>query len=258
MDATKRRFRRGLKENHSINDLRLLVDFLNFDFSSGTQKKAEKDVREFLDRYRLTGSGGKRKGSILKETLLYYLKPLVTPESIDKKVTSPSQAIRSYLVMLVNEINHLDLRPQWVVDWGNYKLYQSADKKDYFPPSWQLEWDERPMRKVKNPGYRYLRSGQKKLKIEVGKEEYEEFIVRKDSFQARSPEQHLYGIIIEALENGEFKRIKKCPECQRFFVAGDLRQTYCTPKCKEARDRRDAPDRVKRSREKRKKEMHGF
>lgn len=258
MNVNKRRSQRDIKGNPSINDLRLLADFLNFDFSSGTQKKAGKDLKEFLDKYRLNVSDGKRKGSILKERLLYYLNPLVTPESIDKMVTSPSQAVRSYLVMLVNEINHLDLRPQWVVDWGNYKLYQSADRKEYFPPSRQLEWSKRPMRKVKNPAYRYLRSGQKKLNIEIGREEYEEFIVRKDSFQARTPEQHLYGIIIEALENGEFKRIKKCPECQRFFVAGDLRQTYCTAKCKEARDRRDAPDRVRRSREKRKKELRGF
>ena len=156
-----------------------------------------------FQRFKLNDTRKVEKAKILQNEILYYLTPIVAPESIDNRVTNPSLAVRSYLGFLVNKINHLDLKPQWVIDWGSYELYQSADRKEYFPPSQQLEWISRPLRKVKNPAYRYLWAGQKVLKTP----DEEKYIVRKDSFQPGSPEQHLYGIIIEALENGETKRM---------------------------------------------------
>jgi len=248
--VTKRAIQEGVV---NINDIQLLADFLNFDFSSGSQRRLKKGLKKFLNTYGLNKLKGEENRGNLKEEIIYYLKPIVAPWSIDTMVTTPSEAVRSYLQLLVDKINHLDLKPQWVIEWGDYGLYQSIGGKEYFPPG-QIEWVDPPPQKVHNPAYRYLWAGQKVLKTPDG----EKYIVRKHSFQPSSPEQHLYGIIIEILENGELKRLKRCPECQKFFVAEDLKQTYCTPKCKLTRDERDAPNRMRRYRKnKQKKEMRG-
>jgi len=57
-----------------------------------------------------------------------------------------------------------------------------------------------------------------------------------------------YGIILEALENGEFTRLKKCLECEYYFVAFDPREIYCKPECREVRHGREAKDRMRKSR----------
>ncbi len=47
--------------------------------------------------------------------------------------------------------------------------------------------------------------------------------------------QHMfYRPLIATLETGEFKRLRRCQrrECQRFFVAGDLRLEFCRDQCR--------------------------
>lgn len=46
--------------------------------------------------------------------------------------------------------------------------------------------------------------------------------------------QMFYQPLISALETGEFKRLRRCKwrECQKFFVAEDLRQEFCSDQCR--------------------------
>lgn len=46
--------------------------------------------------------------------------------------------------------------------------------------------------------------------------------------------QMLYQPLISALETGEFKRLRMCKrrECQKFFVAVDLRRDFCSDQCR--------------------------
>ena len=46
--------------------------------------------------------------------------------------------------------------------------------------------------------------------------------------------QMFYQPLVSALETGEFKRLRMCKrrECQKFFVAADLRRDFCSDQCR--------------------------
>jgi hypothetical protein len=69
----------------------------------------------------------------------------------------------------------------------------------------------------------------------------------------RSAKERMYGLVIDALERGDFSRLRRCKECDRFFAADDLRQKFCTSDCRDIADRRDAKRRVS---EMRKRQRH--
>jgi len=64
--------------------------------------------------------------------------------------------------------------------------------------------------------------------------------------------QEIYGIIIDALENGELSRLRRCLNCWKFFVAEDLHLKFCTPKCMRVADGKAAPLRVREWRKRKK------
>lgn len=43
----------------------------------------------------------------------------------------------------------------------------------------------------------------------------------------------IYADIASFLVSGEFSRLRLCPYCQKFFVAKQLRQKFCTHRCKD-------------------------
>ena len=57
-----------------------------------------------------------------------------------------------------------------------------------------------------------------------------------------------YWLLTKTFENGDFARLRKCPECEKFFTAKRLGQKYCNLKCTTAADKKDASDRMKRHR----------
>lgn len=69
--------------------------------------------------------------------------------------------------------------------------------------------------------------------------------------------QGFYSAIIKTLQDGSFQKLKRCKECQRFFIADRLSDKFCLPECSKAYFDRGALDRVRESREKKKAESSG-
>jgi hypothetical protein len=58
-----------------------------------------------------------------------------------------------------------------------------------------------------------------------------------------SPERDFYGMIAEALMNGELDLLRRCPYCHQFFTARQPREIYCIPQ--HGRLYYDHPERAK-------------
>ena len=86
------------------------------------------------------------------------------------------------------------------------------------------------------------RPGQGILKIGAKK-----FYITRDNYTG-TPRQRLYGVIIEALEEGYLPRLRSCRQCQAFFVAKDLKRKFCTPACMRIADQKGAAERVRKMR----------
>ena len=55
-----------------------------------------------------------------------------------------------------------------------------------------------------------------------------------------------YEIILEALQDGDLSRFRKCPRCSRFFAAEHLNKKYCGDECMRAADNERAKRDVKK------------
>ena len=77
------------------------------------------------------------------------------------------------------------------------------------------------------------------------------------ALDAHSVRRECYAIILEALQDGELSRFRKCPRCSRFFTADHLNKKYCVDECMRAADNERAKRDVKKRRdaEKEKKEQ---
>jgi ribosomal protein S27AE len=64
-----------------------------------------------------------------------------------------------------------------------------------------------------------------------------------------SVRRECYAIILEALQDGELSRFRKCPKCSRFFVAEHLNKKYCGKECMTAVDNARAKRDVKKRRD---------
>lgn len=90
--------------------------------------------------------------------------------------------------------------------------------------NWQPMWtwasiDDNPrFRRLLGPDRRILKIGGKK-------------IIFYKMYEASSYRRYFYGILMMALESGDFARLRKCKECQKFFVAEHLNSKFCQPKC---------------------------
>ena len=98
---------------------------------------------------------------------------------------------------------------------------------------------------VPNPERVFLKGGSQLLRWHNG-----EFIItlqgvanKEDNTRAR-----LYSCIAQGLLSGTLPRIRRCPQCQVFFIAKEERQKFCKPSCgREFHDKgRDGDDKVTR------------
>lgn len=94
-----------------------------------------------------------------------------------------------------------------------------------------------------------IKPGQSKLRLHK-----ERFFVT-SYYYTRDLRQKLFSIIAATLEKNEFPRLKRCPVCSKFFVAKDPRGVFCSPKCKAMHDNKTGKDRVRRCRERKKKQQ---
>src|SRR5262249_47584883 len=65
---------------------------------------------------------------------------------------------------------------------------------------------------------------------------------------AISVRRECYAIILDALQDGELWRIRKCPNCSKVFAAEHGNQKHCTESCTNSSDKERAKHRVKKSR----------
>jgi hypothetical protein len=128
---------------------------------------------------------------------------------------------------------------------GKFPINVTARKDD---PTKLEAWGLRPEGAENKPGF--LLSG-KKINL-LGHEWFFGKDLREVGFDATSAKRELYWIILDALQSNELFRLRKCPECEKLFVAEDPREKYCLPTCKRERDTEDAAIRMKASRQRKK------
>jgi hypothetical protein len=81
-------------------------------------------------------------------------------------------------------------------------------------------------------------------------------IIRKPVFPAGRG--WLYKIVAESLETGDFKKLRLCKQCQKFFTAKHRGMRFCRRQCYQKFFAADAARRVKKSREARKEKEEPF
>jgi len=130
---------------------------------------------------------------------------------------SDEQTFQSHLSALVQKINRLNLKTEYVVASGDQYV------TDY-DPSHQKTGQE------PNPAYGQLGSGRRILKGRKGKA----IVARLPWLRGNTPAEKLYEIILLCLLDGSFARLQRCPklECRQFHIPKDLKRTYCSNECK--------------------------
>lgn len=88
-----------------------------------------------------------------------------------------------------------------------------------------------------------LRFGERVLRIQGTR-----WIVSKVALAA-GPREAIFLDVISSMENGDLGRLRRCPICEKFFIAKDFRQELCgSIQCKKSRNRDTARIRVGRKR----------
>jgi len=115
-------------------------------------------------------------------------------------------------VDIVEKVNTLGMKPQWMIAPGSSTYFDSEEQKDKVNFLWQ-------------------RLGAEHGLITIGKEKSMVTMIF-DHFD--DSKKFFYGIIINALQNGAFDYLCRCRwnECSMFFVTDDLRKkSFRTKKC---------------------------
>ena len=211
------RLRSKYKAKPPIKPIKKLEKFLNLDFNSVRRDELTKQSHPLFDWFICEQSW--EKPEKLQRELIGYIDPLITSEAI-KDVSQWEQ-----LITLVKKINSLDLKWRWAIASGENE-FEIGDGNT-----------------TANPARRFLATGQKLLEIQGKK-----WIVMKSSIDFNSLEEILYATVIKVLESGDLKWLKRCKECDKFFVPKDLRRKFCSSRHTKKYYDEGAPDRVKKSR----------
>lgn len=223
--------RKNLPELSSTASLRQLALFLNFDCAEPKVTAARQGWERprhplfqllYRPNQRLEVEEVKRFQAELRQDLL----AIVAPE--------PWQigALDSHLERLLEEINSLGLVSVWDIE-----PFDRRWLRRYGAVRWGANSDalkHKPIRSVERivsvGGFRWL---------------------LKKQLPATSMRERLYRIIIEALEGQELSKLKRCEECQKFFVAEDPREKLCSPECKRLHEREGSKRRMQKLRRRR-------
>lgn len=183
------------------------------------------------------------KAKDLQEELVTDIRPFVS-EPKDFTV------VCNRLAEILRKANWLKITSRWALecDWKAYspapregKLAEGEQWVVFYDPS-----DPNTVNPVINPRNRAFGSGERMLEMAGGK-----FVIRRSISKGDTPQKKLYALLISTLESGDFKRLKKCSECQTFFVTKNRRHMkFCSSRCYERNDYRNATERMRVSREK--------
>jgi hypothetical protein len=218
--------------------LKILADFVNFDLKRDDPAKLKgKDAGHMLA---FVHWPSEQEAEKLQAEIGRELAAIVPPA----KTRTPEEAYR-LLEALVRKINKMGLNPEWNLEPVDYEVGAYNDPKN---GKSELELFRKSAR-GKSELYELLGGGQKVFEL-LG---YNWVVNTRILGPAvESLRESLYGIIIDALENGELVRLRRCLNCQVFFVAEDLKQKYCAKGCMKAADQKNALKRVREWRKQKK------
>ncbi len=205
--------------------LALLERFLNFNFGATLNRadlKKEPAISLLIQSvYKSRTTRGLKEARRVQEALRKYLRPVVCQSDYEGK--NPNLLIDLALTILVEIINQLDLKSEWVVAKG-YEEIRLEDNE-------RKEMVFKPLRS-NNPFFKgppWLGPGQKLLKLGTDK-----WFVYRKTYDETSLEKWLYGLVISTLEDGDLAKLKICQQCEQYFTANNARQTFCETACKDS------------------------
>jgi hypothetical protein len=168
-------------------------------------------LKDFLNGEWSSNSMTDQDKAKLREEIIQDVAPIITSEGAE---------VYFALVRLVEKINAMHFHPPWAVA-------DKPEKKRWLHVPSGVEYEYR------GPEGPIMHIGGKKLIV------YHKIGLESAGF---------YGLIIKTLEDTSFQKLKRCKECQRFFIADRLSDKFCRPECSKAYFDRGAIDRVRKSR----------
>ncbi len=235
--AIRKRSRKSLPTKSHIE---FLAYFLDYDFKS---KNAEEmtsrndPVELLLHANRLVSREGLKAGWNLQQELTKDLLGLVKEQGEEFGDRFEKVA------RLVIKINRLKISPVYTIEMGTLGIMMDTKRGRRFikkinPEIYRLGSDRGTLN---FPHYKLI------VKRGYYGIDYSDPITSPDR-GIDALRKLLYGLVIEALETGELTRLRMCLECEDYFIANDPREIYCKPECREVRHRREAKDRMRKSR----------
>ena len=190
--------------------LDLVADFLNQDFENKSWERFMEHADEHASTIRSEFGNveGVAKAKGLQSELKQLLRGVIEGEPIQRKATTEGWLrpnLYEELFELVSTLNDLGLKQTWQV--------MPANKKAADIMGCKYE------RKRTRPGEPFLKIGASKWQV-------------RSWSLTRDARQWLYSVLGSALQNNELPRLKICLQCQKYFVANDLKQKFCKDACK--------------------------
>jgi hypothetical protein len=200
----------------------LLVAFLNW---KGTRPSKTSSLYELIDDFGLEKAEfveGMTEGKLteaqrLRDQLVKDLLPLIDGDA------GEGQPWR-HLDHLVDKISGMGLQPKWRIDPGEKRVHEAQFQ---LTPG-KLRYVAGTEREVTNRAFRHLGPDQRILLLHRTK-----WIIRRWYPDTAPARERLYWAIISALENGELARLRRCPKCETYFLAEDLKRRFCSQRCKD-------------------------
>jgi hypothetical protein len=207
--------------------LKILADFLNFDFKKDDPAKLKGKCAAHMIAF-VHWPREQEEVEKLQAEMQGELTAIVRPATTQRRE-------EAYLLLeaLVRKINTMGLNPEWNVEAVDYETGGYIDPKT---GKYEVELHEKSARH-KSEVSKLLGYRQRVFTLLGFK-----WIVSTRILGAAvtSLRKSLYGIVIDALESGELVGLRRCLNCQVFFVAEDLKRKYCTLICTKAADQKNA------------------
>jgi hypothetical protein len=187
------------KSKTRFSYLDFLTRFVNFDFRSGDAREIKKFFRDWLIEARFPPN---QKARRLQTKLKQELLPIIAPKDRPDR-----QKAEERLSRLVSRINKIVFRPTWSVEF----IDESEDYEP-FPGEKLPQFPVPPLLKILDGTW---------------------YVSKMPDLNHRGPlEDFLWWTVIRAMENGELAKLKTCGLCEKFFLQDDVRQEFCSEKCR--------------------------
>ena len=209
-------------------DVRVLAWFLNLDIKKGL--KLRKEIVKLFSPARVVSKdpAAKRIQAELRQILI----PLTNP-----KKTPSLQEADSLIEKLVKKINQNAMKPYLHIlrmefDANMESNSESGNLKS--KKGWPRGKVDRRMKSPEELQYPVTWQGVLKMPTITlnGKTEVVAWRFAPVQFLSDRVERYYYPIIGDVLQSGELLYLRSCPECQKFFVAEDLRREFCSDQCR--------------------------